>query len=68
MKEYAKLKLMLFHRLAVASDMVRLHTEADYMAGYIKGKQEAFADLISDAGLQEEFKNWSDEREKLRIG
>lgn len=56
------LKEEIFHRVLTAQHLASLKNK-DYIQGYIQGQLYIMSDLLRSAGLQEEFKKWSEQFE-----
>ncbi|WP_293806644.1 hypothetical protein [uncultured Phascolarctobacterium sp.] len=56
------LKEEIFHRVLTAQHLANLKNK-DYIQGYTKGQLYIMSDLLRGAGLQEEFKKWSEQFE-----
>lgn len=56
------LKEEIFHRVLTAQHLASLKNK-DYIQGYIQGQLYIMSDLLRGAGLQEEFKKWSEQFE-----
>lgn len=56
------LKEEIFHRVLTAQHLANLKNK-DYIQGYTQGQLYIMCDLLRCAGLQEEFKKWSEQFE-----
>ena len=56
------LKEEIFHRVLTAQHLASLKNK-DYIQGYTQGQLYIMSDLLRSAGLQEEFKKWSEQFE-----
>lgn len=56
------LKEEIFHRVLTAQHLANLKNK-DYIQGYTQGQLYIMSDLLRSAGLQEEFKKWSEQFE-----
>lgn len=58
------LKEYIFHRVLSVQHLARLKDKDQiYIQGYIQGQLYIMSDLLRGAGLQEEFKKWSEQFE-----
>lgn len=58
------LKEYIFHNVLSVQNLASLKDkDQSYIQGYIQGQLYIMADLLRDAGLQEEFKKWSEQFE-----
>lgn len=58
------LKEYIFHRVLSVQHLASLKDkDKSYIQGYIQGQLYIMADLLRGAGLQEEFKKWSEQFE-----
>lgn len=58
------LKEYIFHRVLSVQHLASLKDkDQSYIQGYIQGQLYIMADLLRSAGLQEEFKKWSEQFE-----
>ena len=59
------LKEYIFHHVLSVQHLESLKDkEPSYIQGYIKGQSYIMRDILHGAGLQEEFKKWSEQFEK----
>lgn len=58
------LKEYIFHRVLSVQHLASLKDKGQsYIQGYIQGQLYIMSDLLRGAGLQEEFKKWSEQFE-----
>ena len=58
------LKEYIFHNVLSVQNLASLKDkDQSYIQGYIQGQLYIMADLLRGAGLQEEFKKWSEQFE-----
>lgn len=58
------LKEYIFHRVLSVQHLASLKDkDQSYIQGYIKGQSYIMRDILRGAGLQEEFKKWSEQFE-----
>lgn len=58
------LKEYIFHNVLSVQNLASLKDkDQSYIQGYIQGQLYIMADLLCGAGLQEEFKKWSEQFE-----
>lgn len=58
------LKEYIFHRVLSVQHLASLKDkDQSYIQGYIQGQLYIMSDLLRGAGLQEEFKKWSEQFE-----